>query len=160
MRQQILDLINQRVFTDEEVLALGPESVPALIALFDEIVSDEMGTQRQTIVHMLGLLDGDQGVEFLKVLYHQLTGEDETLQMSVLSALARTDHVAALALVLPLLETGEKRARKNAIVGLRHTRRPEVLDKVKKSARSDPDPSLRRYSERVAAEIEEHMHKD
>ncbi|MCZ7627054.1 MAG: hypothetical protein C3F12_08730 [Candidatus Methylomirabilota bacterium] len=160
MQQQILNLINQRFFTDEEVLGLGPEAVPALIALFDEIVSNEMGTQRQAIVHMLGLLDGDQAVEFLKVLYHQLAGQDETLQIAVLSALARTDHEAALALVLPLLETGEKRVRKNAIVGLRHTRRPVVLDKVKKCAQSDPDPSLRRYAEGIAAEIEEHLHKD
>ena len=149
-----MDLINQRFFTDEEVLALGPEAVPALIALFDEIVRDKMGTQRQAIVHMLGILDGDQAVEFLKVLYQQVADQDETLQMAVLTALARTDHPEALALVLPLLETDDKRVRKNAIVGLRGSRRTEVLAAIRKSAQSDPDPSLRDYAERVATEIQ------
>lgn len=154
MKQRILDLINKRAFTDQEVMALGPEAVPALIALFDEIVSDETGMLQQTVVHMLGVLDGDQSVEFLKTLYQQVAGQDETLQIAVMSALARTDHAAALALVLPLLETGDKRARKNAIVGLRGSRRPEVLAAIRKSAQSDPEPSLRDYADRVAGEIE------
>jgi len=157
MRQQILDLINQRYFTDEETLALGAAAAPALIALFAEITGDEMDTRRQAIVHMLGVLNGEQAVEFLKTLYHQVEGQDETMQMEVLSALARTDHAAALALVLPLLESGQKRTRKNAIVGLRGTQRPEVLTALRKCAQSDPEPSLRNYAKRVVAEIEKRL---
>lgn len=160
MRQRILDLLNQRLFTDEDVLALGAEAIPDLIGLFDEAVSDETGMQQQAIIHMLGLLDGDQAVEFLKSLYQRVAGTDETLQMAALSALARTDHEAALTLVLPLLETGQKRERKNIIVNLRGTRQQEVLAEIKKCARLDPDPSIRRYAQRVADEIDRRMHKD
>ena len=160
MQQQICQLINRRYFTDEDVLALGQEAVLPLIALFDEAVIDEMDTQRQTIIYMLGLLDGEQSVAFLTALYSQFAGKNETLHMAVVSALARTDHESALKLVLPLLENDDKRTRKNAIVGLRHSKRPEVLDKVKQCAQSDLEPSLRHYAERVAAEIAAQLPKD
>ena len=161
MRHKILKLINQRrFFTDEKILALGTKAVPELITLFDEITDDEEGMYHQAVIHMLGLLNGDQSVEFLKLLYHRVDGKDETLQMATLSALARTDHKDALALILPLLITGQKRARKNAIVGLRGSKRTEVLSKIRKCAQSDPDPSIRLYSERVAAEIEERLREE
>lgn len=160
MQQQILQLINQRYFTDADILALGQEAVLPLITLFDELVIDEMGTQRQAIIYMLGVLDGEASVNFLTALYPQLAGENETLQMAVVSALARTDHESALALVLSLLDTGDKRTRKNAIVGLRYSKRPEVLDKVKLCAQWDAEPSLRHYAERVAADIAAQLAKD
>jgi hypothetical protein len=160
MRQKILQLINRRYFTDEDVLALGKKAVLPLIALFDEVVNDEMDTQRQTIIYMLGLLNGNKSVAFLTTLYSQFAGKNDTLQMAVLSALARTDHESALKLVLPLLETGDKRTRKNVIVGLRHSKRAEVLEKVQQCAQSDSELSLRGYAERVAAEIEAQLPKD
>ena len=154
MQKKLLDLINQgRYCTDEKILALGSEAVPDLIILFDDIKDDEEGVFQQAVIHMLGLLNGDQAVEFMKSLYHQVKDEDENLEMATLSALARTDNEAALELLLPLLQTGKKRVRKNLIVGLRGTRRDFVLTEIRKSASSDPDPSIRRYAERVAVEI-------
>lgn len=160
MKQEILDLINRRYFTDEDIQPLGSEAVPALIALFAEPTDDKTGTWQQAIVHMLGVLNGEQAVAFLKTIYHQAEGQDETMQMAALSALARTDHVSALALVLPLLESEQKRTRKNAIVGLRGTKRLEVLAAIRERVQSDPDPALRKYAERVATEIEERLKKD
>lgn len=160
MRQQIIDMLNRQFVTDEEVLALGPEAVPTLIELFGEVLHDNMGIKRQAIIHMLGLLDGDQAVDFLKSLYQQLADQDETLKMELLSALARTDHPAALEMILPLLETGDKRSRKNIITGLRGSRRAQVLAAIRKSEQSDPDESLREYATRIAAEIETRLHED
>lgn len=152
MRERVLELLLRRFYTDDDVRALGPEAVPAVIALLAE-TGEEAARRRLALVAMLGVLDGPEAVRVLADLFRGAAGVDETLQVAAAEALARTDRPEALAVVLPLMDGDEKRLRKAVLTGLAGSVRPEVLERVRQAA-SDPDEVVRRHAEEAVAAIE------
>jgi HEAT repeat protein len=157
MRERIVGLLRKRLYTDDEIRALGRDAVPDVVALLAAPGEEIGGGERLALVHMLGVLGGAQAVAALAGIFRDAAGRDETLQVAAAEALARTGDPAALALVLPLLDSGEKRLRKNVLTGLAATDRPEVLARVRVAAEADADDAVRREALDAVRAIEERL---
>lgn len=152
-------MLNRRSGTDEEVSVLGSQAVGPLIEIFHEIDANwEMEAAcLRSVVSMLGVLGGDRAAAFLADLYRRSETTDKTMQAAAAAALARTDHETGLSLVLPLLETGDTRLRKAVVTGLLSSRRPEVLQRVRECARTDPEEAIRRHARFAVEAIENRL---
>lgn len=157
MRERIEALLRRRFYTDDDVRALGTAAVPHVVELYRELRRGEGDTWRLALLAMLGVLDGDEGVAFLRGELAGAAGVDETTEIAAAEALARTDHPDALAVVLPLLETGEKRMRRNVLAGLAGSVRAEVQARVRLAAGQDPDEAVREKAAEAARAIEARM---
>jgi hypothetical protein len=157
MREAILELLGRRSYTDDELRALGAAAIPALIAMYAEASGDEGEHRRRQIIRMLGVLDGPEAVAFLAKAFREAAGTNETLAVAAADALARTDHESALAVVLPLLDSGDERIRRIVVNALGGSLRPQVLERVRALARTDPDDAVREQAELSARSIEQHL---
>jgi HEAT repeat protein len=156
MRERVLELVRSRFYTDDDVRRLGREAVPAIASLLAES-GEEAEMNRYPLVHMLGVLDGPEAVAVLAGLFREAEGRDETLQVAAAEALARTDRPEALEIVLPALAEGGKRLRKNVVAGLADSARPEVLERVRLAAASDPDDAVRARADEAARAIADRL---
>lgn len=149
-KQAVEDLLTRRVVTDDEIRQLGPSAVPVLIDIFLHDASESRDLKRRMALHYLGLLGGEQAVEFLITTAENANEEDWLRTAAVRSmGYARSDRTFAY--LESALDHEDFDFRKSALMALGHSDEPEARPLLEK-AQEDDDARISEHAGKLLDE--------
>ena len=149
-KTEIESMLSRSSISDADFVRLGPGAVPVLIDVFHNDRSERRDGRRRMALHALGLLGGDQAVDFL-IATAEDPEEEAWLRSAAVRSLGYANHPKSLDFLKATLRHPEYDFRKSAVLALTHSTDPEalaVLETVKESG----EPRLAEKLSRIAEE--------
>ena len=149
-KQEIESLLVRRIVTDDELRQLGQPAVPILIDIFLHDTSGSRDLKRRMALHYLGLLGGEQAVEFL-VTTAENADEEDWLRTAAVRSLGYAAGDRALAYLESALDHEDFDFRKSALMALSHSDEPEARPLLEK-AQADDDERISEHAGKLLDE--------